>query len=187
MATETPSPAAADTSFLQNALVAIKGKGLKYSMVSVFNVIFGQTLLTIFLHIGVNKAEANAAAVIISAIPAYYMSRAWVWGKRGKSELKREVLPFWIFVFIGLLLSTVGVGLVAHFYAAPKDASFFAPAKLAANVASLLAFGVLWVIRFFWMDKAFHLDHHHAHGPVDVLLDEDEPVEADRAAVDPTD
>jgi hypothetical protein len=27
------------------------------------------------------------------------------------------------------------------------------------------------------MDNAFHLDHHHAHGPLDVLLDEDEPVD----------
>jgi hypothetical protein len=37
------------------------------------------------------------------------------------------------------------------------------------------------------MDKAFHLDHHHAHGPLDVLLDEDEPVEDDDRAVTPTD
>jgi hypothetical protein len=29
------------------------------------------------------------------------------------------------------------------------------------------------------MDKAFHLDHHHTHGPLDVLLDEDEPVGTD--------
>ena len=30
----------------------------------------------------------------------------------------------------------------------------------ALNVAQMTAFGILWVIRFFWMDKAFHLDHH---------------------------
>jgi putative flippase GtrA len=194
------APVASETSFRSGAMGAIRNKGLKYAGVSLVNVVMGNTLLIIFYRMLsasdeaipemnrlIRGSTANTLAVVISAVPAYYLSRAYVWGKRGKSELKREVLPFWIFVFIGLLLSTVGVGLVAHFYAAPKDASFFAPAKLAANVASLLAFGVLWVIRFFWMDKAFHLDHHHAHGPVDVLLDEDEPVEADPPGAEPTD
>jgi putative flippase GtrA len=183
------APSTPDDTFLDGAMGAIRNKGLKYAGVSVVNVLLGNGLLVIFYRLlsasdealpemsrFLRGASANTLAVIISAVPAYYLSRTYVWGKRGKSELRREVLPFWIFVFVGLLLSTVGVGLVAHFFAAPKDASFFHPAKLAANVASLLAFGVLWVIRFFWMDKAFHLDHHHAHGPLDVLLDEDEPV-----------
>ena len=173
MATETPSPAPADTSFLQNALVAVKGKGLKYSMVSVFNVIFGQTLLTVFLHVGVNKAEANAAAVIISAVPAYYMSRAWVWGKRGKSELKREVLPFWIFVGIGLVLSTVMVAGIADLWLNVKGTEM---PNIYTNLINIGAFGILWVVRFFWMDKAFHLEHDHGFG-LDVLLDPGEPLD----------
>ncbi len=158
---------------MQNALVAIKGKGLKYSMVSVFNVIFGQTLLTVFLHIGVNKAEANAAAVIISAVPAYYMSRAWVWGKRGKSELRREVLPFWIFVGIGLVLSTVMVAGIADIWLNVKGTEM---PNIYTNLINIGAFGLLWVIRFFWMDKAFHLEHDHGFG-LDVLLDPSEPLD----------
>jgi putative flippase GtrA len=174
---------------------AIRNKGLRYAGVSVVTVLLGGGLLFVFYRLFsasdealpetsrlLRGASANTLAVVLSAIPAYYLSRTYVWGKRGKSELKREVLPFWIFVFVGLLLSTVGVGLVAHYIAAPKDAGFLHPAKLAANAASLVAFGILWVIRFFWMDKAFHLDHHHAHGPLDVVLDEDEPVEPDPPA-----
>jgi putative flippase GtrA len=186
------APSPRDESALSGAVDAIRNKGLKYAGVSVVNVITGNGLLVIFYRLFsasdealpemsrlLRGATANTLAVVISAVPAYYLSRMYVWGKRGKSELRREVLPFWIFVFVGLLLSTLGVGLVAHFVAAPKDVGFFHPAKLAANVASLTAFGVLWVIRFFWMDKAFHLDHHHTHGPLDVLLDEDEPVGTD--------
>ena len=51
---------------------------------------------------------------MISAFPAYYLSRKWVWGKSGKSHFKKEVLPFWIFVFIGLVFSTAMVALGAH-------------------------------------------------------------------------
>jgi putative flippase GtrA len=184
------APSARDETFMENAIDAIRNKGLKYAGVSVFNVILGQALLIVFYRVlsasdealpeisrVLRGASANTLAVCISAVPAYYLSRTYVWGKRGRSELLREILPFWVFVLVGLLLSTGGVALVAHFLAAPRSAGFFHPAKLAANVASMTAFGVLWVIRFFWMDKAFHLDHHHAHGPLDVLLDEDEPVE----------
>jgi putative flippase GtrA len=183
------APTTPDESFRDGAIGAIRQKGLKYAGVSVVNVLVSGGLLVIFYRLLsasdqavpemsrlLRGSTANTLAVVISSVPAYYLSRTYVWGKRGRSELRREVLPFWIFVFVGLFLSTVGVGLVAHFFAAPKDASFFHPAKLAASVANLAAFGVLWVIRFFWMDKAFHLDHHHAHGPLDVLLDEDEPV-----------
>jgi putative flippase GtrA len=181
---------ARDDTFIAGKKTAVKEKGLKYAGVSVFNVVSGIGLMNIFYRLlsasdqalpelqrTMRGGTANTLAVLISSVPAYYLSRSYVWGKRGRSELRREVLPFWIFVFVGLLLSTFMVSGVAHFVAAPREAGFFHPAKLAPIVAYLVAFGVLWVIRFFWMDKAFHLDTHHSHGPLDVVLDEDEPAE----------
>ena len=89
----------------------VKQKGPKYVAVSVVNVIIGQGLLLFFhaiLHI--NQTLANVLAVCISAVPAYYMSRAWVWGRKGKSHFKTEVLPFWIFIAVGLIFSTIDGG-----------------------------------------------------------------------------
>jgi len=91
---------------------------------------------------------ANITSVAIGAVPAYYMSRAWVWGKRGKSHLKKEVLPFWVFTVAGLVMST---GLIAYVDNHTKN-------RVAMIVAQLLAFGVLWVIRFFLLDKLFHVE-----------------------------
>jgi putative flippase GtrA len=178
----------ASPSFLHGAFDAVRTKGLKYSAVSVFNLIFGQLLIFVFVHrlsepdgsISTGKTVlANTLSVIISAVPAYYMSRAWVWGKRGKSELMREVIPFWIFVFVGWLISTFCVAVLAAAWPAPPGATALNPHKLAINVVSIGSFGILWIIRFFWMDKAFHLDHHASEGPFDVLLAADEPVEPD--------
>src|SRR4051794_11508942 len=72
---------------------AIKTKGLRYAGVSVFNVILGQGLLIIFYRLFsasdqalaetsrlVRGGGANTLAVVISAVPAYYLSRAFVWG-----------------------------------------------------------------------------------------------------------
>src|SRR5215218_619552 len=61
------------------------------------------------------------------------MNRSWAWGRRGRSDLWREVVPFWGIAFAGLVLST---------WAA--DAATTA----VVMAASLLAFGVLWAGKF---------------------------------------
>lgn len=144
----------ADNPIIQSAIEKVRSKGVKYSMVSVVNVFVGQGLL-IMLHAiwGLNATLSNVISVCLSAIPAFYLSRAWVWQKRGrigKTELRNEVLPFWAFVIVGLVFSTIVVSLATK---VSKNA-------LVPNIASMAAFGMLWVIRFFLMDLLFrHRPH----------------------------
>src|SRR3954451_1861817 len=82
----------------------------KYSMTSVVGVVMGQTLIFVFASVlGWSWGWANVAAVSISTVPTYYLSRAWVWQKRGKSSVYAEIIPFWVMTFLGLLLSTLFV------------------------------------------------------------------------------
>jgi putative flippase GtrA len=138
-------------------LASVKEKGLKYLGVSVINVVVGQSLLLIFhAFLGWPQAAANAIAVMISAFPAYYLSRKWVWGKSGKSQFKKEVLPFWIFVFIGLVFSTAMVALGAHLTDTSGSSENLALwEKLLPNALNALSFFILWIIRFFLMEKLF--------------------------------
>lgn len=130
---------------------AVRTKGIKYALVSVFNVIFGQGLLVLFVTVlGWHAVVGNVLAVCISAGPAYVLNRAWVWGKTGKNHFMTEVLPFWGFAVAGLLLSTVAV-------AATRGIDL----PLVANVANLAAFGFLWVIKFFFLDAVLFGSHHH--------------------------
>ena len=156
--TTQTSAADAASSARANALGAVKAKGLKYSMVSVVNLVTGQLLLVIFQKaFGFSPTEANVGAVLISAVPAYYLSRRWVWGRSGRSSFKREVLPFWIFVVIGLIVSTISVKVMhtAWEMRYPTDPQ---PAIL-TNITNIASFGFLWVLRFFLFDKLFHLQH----------------------------
>ncbi len=133
---------------------AVKDKGLKYALVSVVNVVVGQGLLLFFTKgISMTPWLANVLSVCISAVPAYLMSRAWVFGKTGKNHLTKEVLPFWGMAMIGLCFSTLAVW-------ATQSVSF----PLIANVASLGSFGILWVIRFFILDAI--LFRHDIEEPV---------------------
>ena len=142
------------TSAISAGLTKVKTHGLKYSAVSVVNVIVGQGLIILFHGVaGIDATASNVLAVCISAIPAYYLNRAWVWGKRGKSHLTKEILPFWGFALAGLLLSTLLVSWASEQF----------DSKLVPNIANLFAFGILWVLKFFILDSLmFGAHHHHA-------------------------
>ncbi len=128
---------------------------IKYAMASVISVMVTEVVL--FLVFGVFRlfsAEvSNIVATGVAAIPSYYLNRNWAWGKSGRSHFLREVVPFWLLAFLGLGLSLVTVGFAqsfarAHGFPHLLDALF-------VNFASLVAFGVVWVGKFFafniWM------------------------------------
>jgi len=128
-------------------------KLLRYGGVSVFNVLFGQSLL-FFFHTVIDWPGwiANVAAVMISAVPAYLLSRHWVWGQRGPHSFKAEVLPFWSMALLGLTLSTVAVAIVDDHY----------DGALPVQLASLAAFFLVWILKFFVLDRLMWRESHHA-------------------------
>lgn len=130
----------------------------KYSMTSVVGVVLGQSFIFLFAYVlDWSWGWANIAAVSISTVPTYYMSRHWVWQKRGKSSLYAEVIPFWVMTFLGLLLSTVAVVVLENKY--PDN-------PLLANLGNVIGFGVLWVAKFFILDRIlFKVTHEHPEGP----------------------
>ena len=79
----------------------------------------------------------------LATIPSYLLNRAWVWGKSGSHSMTAEVLPFWGMAFLGLVLSTV----LVHYAEQQWDS------WVLVNLANLSAFGVLWVAKFFVLDR----------------------------------
>ena len=131
-------------------------KLVKYTMVSVISVIIGQALL--LFAFGVLRWDAvpsNVFAVGVSAIPSYYLNRAWAWGKRGRSHFLKEVVPFWAMAFLGLALSTVFVS-VAEGRSANLNRAL---QTLVVSGASIAAFGVLWVAKFVILNKVLFAHH----------------------------
>lgn len=155
------------------ALSKVKTHGLKYSAVSVVNVALGQGLLFAFVNVvHLGATSANVLAVSLSAFPAYYMNRRWVWGRTGKHDLKREIIPFWGFALLGLIVSTVAVTVATSVFDVPVDPQDWK--KFVPSIASLSAFGVLWVIKFFVLDAVIFGAHHHIDDFEEGRLDLDE-------------
>jgi putative flippase GtrA len=131
-------------------------------MTSVVGVFLGQSLIFLFASVlDWSWGWANVVAVSISTIPTYYMSRHWVWQKRGKSSLYAEVIPFWVMTFLGLLLSTIAVVILENQY--PDN-------PVLANLGNVIGFGVLWLAKFFILDRIlFKVTHEHPEGPTPFL------------------
>ncbi len=120
-------------------------KLVRFGAVSAFNVVLGQVLLlTAQVAFTWPPVIANIFSVTLGAVPAYYLSRYWVWNKRGRNHMMREVIPFWTLTLIGFAISTLAVWYV--------DTTWDV-GPVGVNLTSLAAFGVVWVAKFAILDR----------------------------------
>ena len=122
-------------------------KVLRYSLVSLISIAVSQSVLVVaFGMLHWTARVANVAACAVATVPSYYLNRSWAWGRRGRSHLWKEVVPFWALAFAGLGLSTWAADLGATL--AGQAAASHAATTAIVMTASLLTFGVLWVGKF---------------------------------------
>ncbi|HMK62996.1 MAG TPA: GtrA family protein [Acidimicrobiales bacterium] len=135
------------------------GKRLfRYSMVSVISTLTTFVVLgTIFYGLRLwSEVPDNVIANIVGILPSYYLNRSWAWGKRGKSHLWREVVPFWLMSFAGIALA-IGVGALAHHVSVDVLHLHRLGRTAVLYGANLFAFGVLWVLKFLIISRLFHV------------------------------
>lgn len=129
-------------------------------MVSVIGMSVSQVCIIILTHTAhLADVVVNFIAVAVSSIPAYLLNRAWVWGKHGKNHLMKEVVPFWAFSFAGLVFSTVLVALIGPDLKAGETATVVDTLRI--MVANVGGFGILWIAKFFVLDKLLFGNHTH--------------------------
>jgi putative flippase GtrA len=134
---------------------------IKYSMVSVVGVLLTQVQLVIFVELlDGDPTTSNVIAVMLTALPVFFLNKWWVWSHDGKVSFRREVLPFWVFTGAGLALSTGLVALVEANY----------DSTLLVMAASIAGFGILWVAKFLFLDQIMF-----GHSEVEEVLSQEQP------------
>ena len=145
-------------------------RAIRYSMCSVVGVVGTQILLFLFLHVFEWKpVMSNFIAVTMMSVPVFMLNKYWVWRKRGRAHMRREVIPFWLFTVAGWILSTLMVILVVR---TTKTAVNPDGNKLAVQGANIAGFGVLWVLKYLFLDKVMFGPHHHTPYDEDIELEE---------------
>jgi putative flippase GtrA len=120
-------------------------KLLKYSAASLSGVVSSVITLNLcLLVLDLGAVTSNIIAVTAGSIPNYLINRAWTFSKFGTHSFTREILPFWLMAVLGLVLSTFAVAWADERW----DGNTFA-----LNIANLAAFGVLWVAKYFVLER----------------------------------
>jgi putative flippase GtrA len=130
---------------------------IRYAATSLIAVAATQVLILFFLKLVELEPEpANLAATMLVSVPAFLLNKYWVWGKSGRARIRREVIPFWVFTVAGWGLSTGAVFLADE---VTDDGSVLHTVSVMA--ASITGFGILWVLKYLFLDKImFGTDHH---------------------------
>jgi putative flippase GtrA len=113
------------------------------------------TILVVYgFHIISGILSATLFGNVVAILPSYYLTRAWAWGKRGKSHWRKEVLPYWLMSFAGIAFSLLGatwVKSIVHSH----DLDHSVNTLLVAGM-NLASFAVFWVLKILLFNRIFH-------------------------------
>jgi putative flippase GtrA len=122
------------------------GVVLRYLITSAINVVNHQLLLQMAVRLwDWSGGQANAFAAMTAVIPAYLLSRYWVWDVQGRPSLRDELVPFWAIAVIGLLASTASAELADRLF----------ENELMISVGSLAGYLLVWVAKFVVLNYLF--------------------------------
>lgn len=123
---------------------------LRFGGVTIVSTVVG--LATLFVGLAVfdmSGIVANFWSVVLSTPPAYYLNRAYVWG-RGTSNhsASREVGPFWIMTLLGWVVSTIAIAI----------ADTQTDSDIALLIVQMASFAALWIVKFAFLEKVLWPD-----------------------------
>ena len=128
------------------------GRLTRCASVSVITTVLCLTLIVVFTAaFGMAAMPANVIATAIATVPSYSLNRRWTWGRTDRSDVWREVVPFWVLSFLGLVLSTITVGMADSWAVHASLAPFLS--TIAILVGHLGGWGLLWIVQFVLLDR----------------------------------
>ncbi len=124
----------------------------RYATVSAISTSVTLSLLGVMIYTdALSPGWANVVATAIGTVPSFELNRRWVWAKRTRRSILKEIAPFCLLSFSGLGLSTLMVSLTAAWSTAHGLGS--GATALISQAANLGTFGALWVAQFVLLDR----------------------------------
>jgi putative flippase GtrA len=130
------------------------GKILRYVGGSVVAAVCSEvTLVVLYGLLHVPPGPASCLAWLAGAVPNFWLNRNWTWRRRGRPDLRREVLPYVAIILVTLLLATLLTAAVDHW---ARDSATGSAARVVLVAATFLGvYVVMFVLRFLLLDRLF--------------------------------
>ncbi|MQA01400.1 MAG: hypothetical protein GEV07_01300 [Streptosporangiales bacterium] len=126
----------------------------KYTAGSVIATICSEVaFLFVYGVVGAGSTAATVLGWLAGAVPNYFLNRNWTWGRKGRHDLLREVLPY-----VAIVLVTVGLASLSTHAASilvPKVTSIHWLEVGLVGAVFLATYAVLFAGRFVLLDRLF--------------------------------
>ena len=149
-------------------------KQLRYAAVSVVFVPLGQVLIQVLGATVFNRdyTKASIASALILILPNFFANKYVVWKETTKDNLRTQIIAFWVFGIIAISFATFLTWLVEQpFHHHGDKGQRGLLEALAVFGAQIVGFGVIWVVRYFVLDRWIFKATHHGQEPTQDELD----------------
>ena len=137
-------------------------KWARYVSVSV--IATGTSLVVLGVMVGVfhvSSVWSNVVATAVGTVPSFELNRRWVWSRRGKIGIIRQVVPFCALSLVGLALSSIAVHIASDWTSGSSRLIHTA----AVETAHIGTFGLLWIVQYILCNMLFAQRANHAPVP----------------------
>jgi putative flippase GtrA len=107
-------------------------------------------------HLIEGAIAATVFSNFVATFPSYWLNRTWTWGKRGRSHIRKEILPFWTMSALGITFSIFGA-IVAKKIIHGQQLPYLAGTALLV-FANLASFGIFWVLKLKLFNHIFKVN-----------------------------
>ncbi len=144
------------------------GKVMRYATGSVVAAICSETVFVI-MYGGLNTTTTWATIVgwLAGALPNYWLNRTWTWRLRGRPRFVDEVLPYVAIIVVTLVTAVVATDQVDNWLAGHSLSHGVNVVLVAATFLGV--YGVMFLLRFFLLDRLFHRIDREPASPVDEI------------------
>jgi glycosyltransferase involved in cell wall biosynthesis len=124
---------------------------IRYTAGSAICLVVSEIALFVLLLAGVQGWAASLLASAAGIIPGYPLNRTWTFGRRGRSHVWREVMPYWLATLGGALFAALLVGIATPLV---KNAGTTALMTAVVGVVVYVgAYGSIWLLKFVYLDR----------------------------------
>jgi putative flippase GtrA len=110
-------------------------------------------LLVCYAGLDLAPAVSSTLAWVAGALPNYWLNRRWTWGRRGRPDLRREVVPY-VAIILGTLLLAALVTKGVDAWMREVDVSG-SVRTVAVAAAFLGVYVVMFALRYLLLDRLF--------------------------------
>ncbi|TWD80523.1 putative flippase GtrA [Kribbella amoyensis] len=123
----------------------------KYSASSVIAGVISELAFVLCYWLGTRPLWASVIAFLAGALPNYVLNRRWAWGRTGRADRTRELLPYAIIVVVTALAAAAATSAADH-WLRDRIASHTWQTIL-VSATFLATYGVMFILKFVLFDR----------------------------------